>query len=101
MRATQKNICHQQKMFSHIEQWQQSDLSQKEYCAQNQVKPWVFYYWLRKYRKQRNTTEGFFPIQPVSIQGDIRIHYPSGVEVHLPPQTGLHTLKSLISINLR
>ncbi len=97
--TTSKASDRQEEMFAHIETWQQIGTTQKHYCAEHQINTPVFQYWLRKYRKQHTTVDGFLPIQPVAIPGDtIRIHYPGGLEVHLPPQTSLHILKSLISL---
>jgi hypothetical protein len=92
----------QQAMFNHIEKWQQSKLTQKDYCIQNKIKLAAFHYWLRKYRQQRpKQPEGFFPIQVDSATNNtraIQIRYPNGVEVELPVQTDLQILQSLISI---
>lgn len=41
-------------MFSLIEKWQQSGLSQKAFCEAHQVKAPVFYYWYKCYRLQNN-----------------------------------------------
>ena len=91
----------QQEMFSHIESWQQNETTQKAYCLQHEINPWVFQYWLGKYRKAHCLSEGFYPIH-VNGQAteNIRIHYPNGVEVQLPAYTGLRILQALISTKI-
>ena len=42
----------QQKMFSMIDQWQQSGLTQKQFCEEHNIRYYVFHYWLGRYRKQ-------------------------------------------------
>ena len=42
----------QQKMFSMIDQWQQSGFTQKQFCEQHNIRYYVFHYWLGRYRKQ-------------------------------------------------
>lgn len=46
----------QQKMFSLIDQWQQSDFTQKLFCEQNNIPYHVFHYWYGRYRKQHQGT---------------------------------------------
>ena len=93
-------LTRQQELFGHIEGWQQSGLTQKDYCSGHQISSWVFQYWLRKYRKLQTQPTGFIPIRIESpMAGDIHIHYPNGVEVHLPSDTGVDILESLIRIS--
>ena len=37
-------------MFSKIEQWQKSGLSQKAWCEQEKIVYHIFHYWYKKYR---------------------------------------------------
>jgi hypothetical protein len=46
---------HRSAMLSLIEGWQQSGLSQKAFCEQQQIKPHVFHYWYKCYRTQNNS----------------------------------------------
>lgn len=46
---------HRNTMFSIIENWQQSGLSQKTFCEEQHIKAHVFYYWYKCYRIQNNT----------------------------------------------
>jgi len=53
MRATE---TYRQQMFSMVAQWQQSGLSQKAYCVQNNIAYYVFHYWYKCYRDKRTIT---------------------------------------------
>jgi hypothetical protein len=46
---------HRTAMLSLIDNWQQSGLSQKAFCEQAQMKPHIFHYWYKCYRKQNNS----------------------------------------------
>jgi len=50
------SISNQQKFFEAIESWQQSGLSQKSWCEQNDVAYHAFHYWYRRYRHQQFST---------------------------------------------
>ncbi len=41
---------HRNRMFSLIESWQQSGLSQKRFCEQQQIAVHQFYYWYKCFR---------------------------------------------------
>lgn len=47
-------IEHRNTMFSLIENWQQSGLSQKAFCEQQQIAAHQFYYWYKCYRIQND-----------------------------------------------
>jgi hypothetical protein len=47
-------IEHRKAMFSLIENWQQSGLSQKALCVQQQIAAHQFYYWYKSYRMQND-----------------------------------------------
>ncbi len=40
----------QQQMFSYIEQWQQSGLTQKAFCQHVNLSYHIFHYWYKRYR---------------------------------------------------
>ena len=46
----QKDIGIREQMFGVISKWQQSDLSQKAYCNQHDIRYHVFHYWYKVYR---------------------------------------------------
>ncbi len=41
--------------------WQQSGLSQKQFCLQNTITHSTFYYWYRVYKSAQKKTESFLP----------------------------------------
>ncbi len=45
----------QEKMFACIRSWKQSDISQKEWCRQQDIPYHLFHYWYRKYKDQQGT----------------------------------------------
>lgn len=59
---------HRNAMFSLIENWQQSGLSQKAFCEQQQIAAHQFYYWYKCYRMQND-----LPVAPVA-KGFIELH---------------------------
>lgn len=62
-----------QQMFDKIEQWQQSGLTQKAYCQQNDIPYHVFHHYYRRYRsKDKNDEPSFIKLHPA----------PSYVPVH-------------------
>jgi len=74
-------------MFPLIARWQQSKLTQKEFCVRNAIAAHVFNYWLAKYRGRDDNNEksgsGFVAL---------KIHGASGpkfeMEVRIPTQSG-------------
>ncbi len=65
-------------MFSLIELWEQSGLSGKAFCKEQNISFHTFYYWLKKFRQKDDDSEttGFVPIkisktQPVSSACEI------------------------------
>jgi hypothetical protein len=56
----------QQQMFSMIACWQQSGLTQKDYCEQHSIRYHVFHYWYKKYRDTQSVAakeHSFIPLQ--------------------------------------
>lgn len=47
----------QQQFFAHIMQWQQSGLSKKTWCEQNNVVYSAFHYWYKQYRNRQSDTD--------------------------------------------
>jgi len=76
----------QEEMNFHIQSWQQSGQSQKEYCQENNLAYHVFIYWLTKLRRQQGPIEqSFIPLTmspPVEHSGtDLEIAFPNGVRL--------------------
>jgi hypothetical protein len=51
------SISNQQQFFEGIKRWQQSGLSQKTWCEQNNMAYHVFHYWYKRFRNQHPQTE--------------------------------------------
>jgi len=54
----------QEQMFAMIASWKQSNLSQKGYCEQNQIRYHVFHYWYKRYRDEQSASPepSFIPL---------------------------------------
>jgi hypothetical protein len=53
----------QQQMFSMIESWQQSGLTQKAYCEQHSIPYHVFHYWYKDIQSSEDKKAGFIVLQ--------------------------------------
>lgn len=74
----------QQQMFSMIEFWQQSGLTQKDYCEQHSIRYHVFHYWYKKYRDTQPSDKKSYFI-PLQLQ-------PAPAAKASPtPSAGVHT----------
>ena len=69
-----------------ITQWQESGLTQKAFCINNNIAYHVFHYWYGVYRSKQNTTDSFVPvkIRPAANEELIIISGTSGIQVRLP-----------------
>ncbi|WP_419595130.1 IS66 family insertion sequence element accessory protein TnpA [Thiolapillus sp.] len=78
---------------SHIAAWQQSGLTQKAYCEQQELRYSTFGYWVRKLRRAaepatKKKGAGFVPVIPATVQ-------PTGLTLSLP--NGLTAWRSAAS----
>ena len=69
---------HRNAMFLLIENWQQSGLSQRAFCEQQQIAPHQFYYWYKCYRSQSHVSvvqgaKGFVEIHSQLAQPEAAI----------------------------
>jgi len=79
----QKDNCMQSKKdlkgsnLQIIRMWQQSGLTQKAFCAANNIPYHVFHYWYRVYKANQKHTGSFLPVsisspdvhEPITITG--------------------------------
>ena len=74
----------EQQMFTMITCWQQSGLTQKDYCEQHSIRYHVFHYWYKKYRDAQLSDKqpGFVPLQ---------VTPPSSATVVTTPSSAAHT----------
>ncbi len=75
-----------QKMFTLVEQWQQSGLSQVDFARTNNLKLFTLRYWINKSRRQQQELSGFIQLNESTGTGII-VRYPNGVELLLPVHT--------------
>jgi hypothetical protein len=97
-----------QQMFKLIEQWQQSKLTQKQFCGQQSIKYHVFHYWYNRYRQEHpitigsgvdNNSSSFVKLQiakPVTAVA-VEIHFPGGIRLFFHEPVNSNYLKALIS----
>jgi hypothetical protein len=85
----------------HLEQWQQSGLSQRAYCRKHQLNPHRFYYWRRRILKPQ-TQVSFLP---VTLPADtprqpqlVRILMPNGCAMELEGRAEPEQLERLVTV---
>ena len=93
----------EKQMQEHIQAWQNSKLTQQEYCSRNQLSFNTFYYWLKKIKeREQSLGAGFvalrFKDQRPSTVGSVEIHYPNGVRLSVPVSTDLRLVSRLIRL---
>lgn len=85
----------------HLEQWQQSGLSQLAYCREHQLKPHRFYYWRRRILKPQSDVS-FLPVTlPVDTLHQprlLRILLPNGCAVELEGRAEPEQLERLVTV---
>lgn len=94
------NSSHLRRFYQkHIELWRQSQLSQKEYCRQNEIAPHRFTYW-KKRLTDGKTGPTFVPVPLVqnfpAPTSKIDLVIPGGFEIAVRPGFDSVTLKQLI-----
>ena len=93
----------EQQMQKHIETWQTSNLTQKDYCIQNDIPFNTFYYWLKRLRdKEQTLSKGFVSLRikdyRATAGGSINIHYPNGVQLSVPSTMDIRLMSKLIRL---
>ena len=69
-----------------IKQWQQSGLSQKVFCADNNIAYHVVHYWYGVYKSEQKSTGTFLPVSITgpAVHEQITLKGDSGIELQLP-----------------
>jgi len=87
-------------MFGHIEDWKNSNLSQVDFCNENNIAIGTFGYWRTQYlRKEKpdSTIKVFKPIKLVAKkENNYKIIYPNGVCISLSSDVDKNELAKLI-----
>jgi hypothetical protein len=97
------NVALRQEKFAIIEQWQQSDLSAKAFCLQNNIAYSVFQYWQKKYRQDNSAEEKSSAFLQLNVSaasaasGGIEVIWPDGKRILFHQPVSSHYLKSIIS----
>lgn len=73
----------------HLEAWRRSDLTQREYCANQGLGEKAFYRWRRKEREAIASATSSLTLVPVSVSAPVtgsvvRLHSPGGWRIELP-----------------
>jgi transposase-like protein len=92
-------------MLALIEQWEQSGMRQKDFYLQHNIPSHVFYYWLKRYQKQKTrprkaipATSGFVQLQSSVLSlNNMELHLPNGNRIIFHQQVSVDYLKALIS----
>jgi len=91
----------QEQKYAMIEHWQQSGLSQKKYCEQNNMAYHHFHYWYKRYRTiQAGDSTGEFVavmMNAVSPAGNIELQLPDGKRILFHQPISVDYLKVLIA----
>jgi hypothetical protein len=99
--SKKSNASHLKRFYQkHIERWQQSQLSQVEYCRQNELIPHRFTYWKRRLAGHQ-TSPTFVPVPLVpdfsaSSSAKIDLVIAGGFKIQVGPGFDAATLKQLI-----
>lgn len=95
---------HRNAMFSLIENWQQSGLSQKNFCEQHQIAAHQFYYWYKCYRIKNDVpvvrgAKGFIELhsQGTAPEAGIEVLLLSGHRIYFNQPVAASFIKVLIS----
>lgn len=70
------------RMFSLVEDWRQSGLTQKDFCASHGIKVATLGYWVARSREKGEADSGFIMVDRGSVRSkEIEIIYPNGVRL--------------------
>jgi len=98
----QVSTHHKRSFWEHpLGRWQQSGLSQRAYCRQNDLKPHQFYYWRRRTLKPRSDVSFLpvtLPVDSVHQHHGIRVLMPNGFAIELEGWDRQAELKQLVAM---
>lgn len=80
MTSEQKRTVWQQ----HIDNWLESQLSQKDFCQKHNLILATFGYWRTKLKQKPKTTKKFIPVNTAKQTGTVKIFLPSGIHLEVP-----------------
>lgn len=95
-----KNESVREKMFASIASWRRSELSQKEWCKQQDIPYHIFHYWYRVYREEhlQAGNDGSFVKLSVKPEADAscEVVFADGTKILFREPVTVHYLKSLL-----
>lgn len=90
-----------QEMERHLREWEQSGISQREYCHAHNLSYAKLVYWIQRLRQDQLSEEIFVPVKPGQAPGqffkDAELIYPNGVRMKVSVQN-LEQLSRLIRL---
>lgn len=89
-----------EQMFASIVSWRQSDLSQKEWCRQQDIAYHIFHYWYRIYREEHpqmvdNNSFVRLSVKP-EANASCEVVFADGTKILFHEPLPAHYLKSLL-----
>ncbi|MCC9043646.1 IS66 family insertion sequence element accessory protein TnpB [Myroides sp. M-43] len=90
----------QDKMYSHVEDWKSSGLTQSRYCESVGIKLATFSYWVVKYKAESTQLDNNFITVTkgqVTNSQEYEIVYPNGVKLRVQTDN-LSELYSLVNL---
>ena len=103
IKQPQRRMRRAEEMFPLIQAWDRSGLSQKEFYHQHGIKPHVFGYWLRRYRKEGQLAPqegpGFVSVEMEEAPAEsvlAEVIYPDGTRLVFKERVGLAFLRGLL-----
>ena len=103
-KQSQQSTRRSAEMFPLIRKWERSNLNQKEFCALHDIKPHIFWYWLRRYRDQEHLASkevpGFVSVEMEEVADEgvlAEVIYADGTRLMFKERVGLTFLQGLLS----
>ena len=101
--GTQQRVRKSKEMFPLIRSWEASSLSQKQFCNEHELKPHIFWYWLRRYREsghqQQEPPQGFIPVKVEDMTDEsvlAQIIYSDGTRLVFEERVAAKLLRSFL-----
>jgi hypothetical protein len=93
-----KSESTREQMFASIASWQASDVSQKEWCRQQELAYHVFHYWYRVYREEhaQPDNDNSFVRLSVKAEASCEVVFTDGTKVVFHEPISVQYLKSLL-----
>ena len=95
----EKNQERQAFWKKHLEQWSKSDLTQREYCRQNNLIAHRFTYWKTKF-KSKNLPVKFVQVLPDPVRfepSDLKLNIGAGLQIEIPDGFSQVTLERVLA----